>query len=104
MLYRTRLLLLVFGPLCVGCAKTPGTSLAANDTVYPIVSCPKTWHAGKPVVMTVKLGRKGADTIKPRMMHKEDVPLDPDLRATFVFCRGNDVLKTYTDVKLVPDC
>lgn len=91
------------------CSKAPPPAPAAarpgpGDKVFPVVTCPKSWRAGAPVVLSVRLGVQGPDDAKPLLLKFEDVPVEPELRAKFTFFKDNEVVKTHTAVKLVPDC
>lgn len=101
---QTLCLILIAPALLSSCAKTPAPRPGPGDKVFPIVTCPKSFQAGGPVVITVRLGMQGADDPKPLLLKFEDVPLEPDLRASFTFFKNDEVVQSCTDVKLVPDC
>jgi len=92
--------------LFAGCAKKeivearPGP----GDTIFPIVNCPKSWTAGSPIAMTVKLGMQRDGEQKPQLLTFEEVPHEPELRATFTFLKDDEVVSTVADVLLTPDC
>jgi hypothetical protein len=88
-----------------GCSKErPALRPAAGDTVFPVVSCPKTWQAGEPIVLSVKLAAQNENESKPIVLKFEDVPHEPELRGNFVFYKGDDVVGRHDGVLLVPDC
>lgn len=82
----------------------PQARPAPGDTVFPIVRCPKSWTAGAAVVLSVQLGCKNAGESKPVILSYESVPEAPELRATFTFFKGEQEVKRYADVLLVPGC
>ncbi len=87
-----------------GCAKPPKTRPAAGDVVVPVVICPKSWQAGGPVILCVKLSVQHTSEAQPVFLRHEDVPIEPLLRATFTFSKGDAVLATVKDVPVVPEC
>ena len=90
--------------LC-GCAKPPEvTRPTAGDIVIPVVIGPKSWQAGGPVILGVKLRVQSAAEPKPVWLNHEDVPLEPTLRATLTFKKGDTILTTLTDVPVTPEC
>lgn len=88
-----------------GCAKpSEVTRPAVGDIVVPVVICPKSWPAGGPVILGVKLRVQNAAEGKPVWLNHEDVPLEPALRATLTFSKGDAVLTTLKDVPVTPEC
>ncbi|MSU80660.1 MAG: hypothetical protein EXS16_21555 [Gemmataceae bacterium] len=88
-----------------GCAKPSDvTRPVAGDIVVPVVICPKSWQAGSPVILGVKLRVQNATEGKPIWLKHEDVPIEPALRATLTFKKGHAVLTTFIDVPVTPEC
>jgi hypothetical protein len=97
--------ILLLAILVAGCSsKPPITRPAPGDTVVPQVKVPPGWETGGAVVMTVQLRVEGAEGTKSAWLTHEDVPLEQVPHAKLTFWNGEELVKAYDDVLLVPEC
>jgi len=99
-----RLVVLLIGLPVVGCTKLATTRPVAGDTVSAQIICPPSWQAGERVILCAKLRVQGSNAGQSRWLTHEDAASHPPPRATFIFWRGDELLKSFEDVSLIPDC
>jgi hypothetical protein len=98
-------LILLIAIILTGCSSAPPiTRPAPGDAVVPHVKVPPTWEVGGAVIMTVQLRVEGAEATKPAWLRHEDVPLEQVPHAKLTFWDGEELVKAYDDVLLVPEC
>jgi len=102
----SRLTLTILCPLLLlcGCAKPPAPRPKAGDTVSIEMNCLKTWEAGTPVILSVKMQAKGPQDKHPLWLTHAEVPHDQPPRATLTFWRGDELVASFDDVAMTPEC
>lgn len=100
--YRVMLLFVMLA--FMGCAKQAIPRPSDGDTVSTALNVPNTWEAGQGIILSAKLRVQGPNDARPIWLTHEDVPHDGPPRMSVTFWRGEELLKSFTDVALAPEC